>query len=722
MNSSTAPRCLCVSDRRPTPTYFSKVILPSPLISVAPFRRPSSAFVVEEAKDETYYLDILTEVTDADEMLAEHWEATAIGKSMKSTTALKPYRENEQLGCASFWGATEYVELLFDAETPLASDEDLALRGMFTPESLPEQVARLVNCYQESFLRPDLRDNSNAKRQPSLAVLQILDPLSNTLDFDTLPVFQGGRYTIQEHGPTHRGRSLTRTSSVVSAEVPATGEHWQLENDSVLQHATGQSLLPGLHHLCNITTCSVSVLYDRDIDDLYHATACFLGDCEDGECTCLSGKTRNFPVPGEDFVLANEYDDLSLSYGRSTEKDIFELIDEIVEVDMFDGSSTSHNDLEEPQPHPDPLFTTSQEMKGFVAYGRLLYPPILDNVSNVRDSDNVSDVSETDEAESLAPTQYPEITYVDADTQKCIAYTAFNQLFMLEEDEMRPVIHRDIPDEEDEAEAELSEHSFLYQERQAHEDPSPPSDNACPNKFWSDITSQPPALPHIRSKTQSGVRQQCAPYGLYSSNMSHHQRHLPRLTLATQLLPRPRPLSTVEKEQLSYPSPSFSGDSIDFADHRGFVKPLVDRRLGFLDLDDEDEENDVEPSLESPVRPSSPMHFAYEDIFTDAVWDSAPDLTLAQPSCSPCAATKSTSKFPSTLLFEAYEIEIHNHLMSMFGCLNNGRSSELAAVSNDLHWTLCALAHDYPAVALLRSLGAAVEILAERVAASILPS
>jgi hypothetical protein len=697
-------------------------MLPSSVISVAPLCRSSSSFVIEEAKDENYYLDILTEVTDADEMLAEQCEATATGKSTISTTALKPLRENEQLGCASFWGAAEYVELLFDAETPLASDEDLALRTMFAPEPLPERVARLVDSYQGSLLSPDLRDNSDAKRQLSLAVLQILDPLSHTLDFDTLPVFQEGRYTIPEHRSTRQGRSLARPSSVVPAEALATGEPWQLENDYVLQHATGQSLLPGLHHLCDITTCSVSVLYDRDIDDLYHATACFLGNCQDGECTCLDGKTRNFPVPGEDFVLADGCDDLNLPLGRSTEKDIFELIDELVEVDMFDGSNTCHNELEEPQPHPDPLFTTSREMKGFVAYGRLLYPPILDNVSNVRDSDNVSDVSEIDEAEGSAPTQYPEITYVDADTQKCIAYTAFNQLFMLEEDEMGPVIHRDIPDEEDEAEAELSEHSFLYQEGQAHENPSPPSGNACPKKSWSHITSQPPPLPHIRSKIQSGVRQQCAPYGLYSSNMSHHQRHLPRLTLATQLLPRPRPLSTAEEEQLSYPSPSSSGDSIDFADHRGFVKPLVDRRLGFLDLDDEDEENDVEPSLESAVRPSSAMYFAYEAIFTDAVWDSAPDLTLVQPSCSPCAATTSTSNFPSTLLFEAYEIEIHNHLTSMFGCLNNGRYSELVAVSNDLHWTLCALAHDYPAVALLSSLGAAVEILAERVAATILPS
>jgi hypothetical protein len=105
-------------------------------------------------------------------------------------------------------------------------------------------------------------------------------------------------------------------------------------------------------------------------------------------------------------------------------------------------------------------------------------------------------------------------------------------------------------------------------------------------------------------------------------------------------------------------------------------------------------------------------------MFTDAIWDTAPDLALAQPSRETYATITPAGCLPPPPLLEALEIEIHNRLTFIFNCLNNGRFDELPALSNDLHWNLCALVHDYPAMALLDSLGAAVEILVERTVAS----
>jgi hypothetical protein len=393
---------------------------------------------------------------------------------------------------------------------------------------------------------------------------------------------------------------------------------------------------------------------------------------------------------------------------------MFELIDELVDEDMFDMNDRHEDISEELQPCPDMILdTTSQDKKNLVEPGRLQYPPTLDDVSNVCDGENVSDISET---EGSSPTQRCELTYVDAETHNCIAYTAFNQLIIMEEDEKRPIIHRDIPDKEHELETDLNEHSYLYPNHEAHGASRPLRDNSYPSDIFFDSRSdisQPLALP--KSNIKPTVRQRCLPYGLYSSNLTQHQRRLPRLSLTTQLLPGPEPLSIVEEEYLSCSSSS-SEDSIVFGDHRGFTVPLLVRRQGFLD--DEDDEVNSEDDSASPVTTHSYPQRMCEDMFTDAIWDTTPNLALTQPSREPYATITPAGCLPPHPLLEALEIEIHNHLTFIFNCLNNGRFDELPALSSDLHWTLCALVHDYPAMALLDSLGAAVEILVERTVAS----
>lgn len=725
MNSSATSRHIRASSRRLTPPRFEDLNLPLTFESLTPLPRFPSASVIEETEDGNDYLDVLTEVTDADEAFAEQWEAVATEQSttpllkridsfdgvareadestsianirtMSTTITLKPIGEDEQPACASFCGAPEYVELLFDAETPHASDEDLALRSMFATSCLPEIATYTLLHHQERLLTPDPLDTSDLKLQPSLAVHESHDHILLASGFDASPVFREDRYTSPRLTCRRPGRSLTHTSLPAIKGDAATEECWQLEHDSVLRYATTCSFLPGRDSLRNITTCSLAIEYDRDIDDLHRATACFLSDCHDGECMCLDDRRSTYCVPGENFVLTDKNDDFRLSHSHPTAKDIFELMDELVDVDMFD-------------------------MKDGFGSGRLLYSPTLDDVSNACGSDNVSETSETNDKPGLSPPRSFEIAYVDADTHKCIAYTALNQLLSMQEDQPLPVAHRGIPDDDDYGSAELKEHNYLNLKDQAREAPLPLRDDPCPSRFWSNFTSgfaQPPALPQPNLGSQSAVRQQCLPFGLYSSNISHHRHCLSRLTLATQLVPAPKPLSTVDEEQLSWPSPSSSGDSIDFADHRGFMKSLEGRRQGFLADEDEDEGTYVEHGLGLPVMPSSSPHFTCEEMFTDAVWDSAPDLTLAQPNCELYAAATPTSRMPPAPPLEAFEIEVHDHLTFIFSCMNDGRYDELLALCNDLHWTLCVLVHDSPAMVVLDSLGAAVEILAEWIIAS----
>ena len=750
MSSSAAPRHASASGRRLTPPRIEELYLPSTFESLTPLPRFSSASVIEETEDGNDYLDVLTEVTDADDIFAEQWEAVASEQSptpplkridsfdfvsggvnepssiantrtMSTFTTLEPVKEDKQPACASFCRAPAYVELLFDAETPYASDEDLAHRSMFATGSLPEIETYPLFYHQERLLTPDLLDTSNLRLQPSLAVHESHDHVSLAPGFNTSQIFREDQHTIPELPCSRPGRSLTHPSLAATEGDVATQERWQLEHDPVLRYATNHSFLPGRDSLRNITTCSLTVEYDRDIEDLYRATACFLGDCHDGECTCLDNKRGTRRVPGEDFVLADKYDDFSLSSRYPTAKDIFELIDELADVDMFDVEDDFGNITKQPPVLLDTSFTSSPDMDAFVACGPLLYSPTLDDVSDVCDKDNVSETSETNEEPGLSPPRYAEIAYVDAETHKCVAYTALNQLLSMQEDRPRPVIHRDIPDDEDHGSAELKEHSCLNLEDQGRKSRISLRDDPCLSRFWSDFTSgigQPPAPPQPNLQNQSAVRQQCLPFGLYSSNLSHHQRRFPRLTLATQLVPASEPLSAVDEEQLSWPSPSSSEDSIGFADYRRFAKPLEERPQGFSDDEDEEGGTYVEHGLEAPTMPSLPPHLTCEDMFTDVVWDSAPDLTLTQPHCEPHAAATTTSRIPSASLLEAFETEVHTCLTFIFSCMNDGRYDELPVLCNDLYWTLCALAHDYPAMAVLDSLGAAVEILAERIIAS----
>jgi len=211
---------------------------------------------------------------------------------------------------------------------------------------------------------------------------------------------------------------------------------------------------------------------------------------------------------------------------------------------------------------------------------------------------------------------------------------------------------------------------------------------------------------------------QVGPHMMYSS----YQRPTVRLRRNVQLVLQPRRLDSVEEEGEGCLSPPSSADSLEFTMHCGVVKTLVTRRANFLD-DECDDEDELESSMSSPASHATetPTDGQYEEIFADAIWTVSPDLALTNLSHALSTAPVSPSSlqdFPSLLVLESFGTEIHNHLALIFDCMNNGRSRELPALSNDLNWALNALASGYPSMTLLGTLGVAVEILVERMVAS----
>ncbi|CAN9350745.1 unnamed protein product [Alternaria alternata] len=483
-------------------------------------------------------------------------------------------------------------------------------------------------------------------------------------------------------------------------------------------------MLPGLDHLRNITARSATIQYDHSIEDLYYATTFFLDDCQDGECSCLDGEMCSLRVPGENFMLANnddDDDDCSLSDMYPTTEDISQLIDEFVNADMFDVYEV-HTGISEVLPLDSGYFdTTPQDVKASKVIDQLLYPSSSNAASFTCDNESDSDVSDPD-AESLSLNHHPKLKYVDTDTDQSVAYTALNQLLAMEEEEPRPVIHRNTADEDEEpAEIGLAELVFLHPTAEGYATLLPLRNSLNPNRsspnLYSGISRTPaPVQPEL--SLQPTARQRCKPYGLYSSNRSRHQRQMPQLRVATQLLPNRQLLPIISEEESPCSGSSSSGDSLDFANHRGFVKPLESRRLGFLD--DDDSESPAMPISNSNCIPE-PLKTTdiedYEYMFTNAIWNTTPELTFVQPSQEAYFEIAPASAVPPSLL-EALEIEIHSRLTFMFNCMNSGILDELPALTSDLHWTLCALSDDYPVLTLLDSLGVAVEILVERMVAS----
>jgi hypothetical protein len=425
------------SGRRLTPSTIADITLPSTFSSLMPVWVSGPALVVEEAEA---YDDLLTDVTDADEIAAEQaneldsceqfdfdflniFTEDLDGPSGTQHIPESATEEDEQLDCLIPYPA-QYAEVLFDAATPYASDEDLALRATFAPEALPSQPACSVGA-EERSPTPELLDTSELKQQPTVAAHNFHDAVSGMLDCNFSPIADRFQETVSAYIP-RQGRSLMRpapmfeeafTEAPVIAETQPAAEPAQgkpkpvtanavpdclVEYDRVLRRITGTSFLPGLQHLCNITARPAFIQCDYNLD----------------------GKSEAFRVPGENFLLADNDDSYGLSVERPSAQSIFDIIDDLVDDEMLDEADTTDaspdvfdiideffdadmfdDDLDsqdnaniEELPRLGVFFDIStRTMVTFVAISQVLYPPTSHIVSNIADcdiDDNVSYMSD----------------------------------------------------------------------------------------------------------------------------------------------------------------------------------------------------------------------------------------------------------------------------------------------------------------------------------------
>jgi hypothetical protein len=309
------------SGRRLTPSTIADITLPSTFSSLMPVWVSGPAPVVEEAGT---YDDLLTYVTDADEIAAEQANEpdsceqfdfdflNIFTEDLDGPLGTQHIPESitkvdEQLDCLIPFPA-QYAEILFDAATPYASDEDLALRATFAPEALPSQTACSVGA-EEREPTTELLDTSELKQQPTVPVHNFRDTASGMLDYNFSPIADSFQDTVSAYIP-RQGRSLMRPAPMfvepaIEAPVitetqpatePAQGKPKPVtadivpdclyEYDRVLRRVTGASFLPGLHHLTNLTARPAFIQYDNNLD----------------------GKAEALRVLGENFLLA-DYDE-----------------------------------------------------------------------------------------------------------------------------------------------------------------------------------------------------------------------------------------------------------------------------------------------------------------------------------------------------------------------------------------------------------------------------
>ena len=765
------------SGRRLTPQTLAELSLPPTFSQLAPVWVSPGQAITDSGNEESY-TDILTNITEIDEAISDQARVAAKKRSSRCfhtrfdavhgvpervESPRRPHNgglrrtfaalevQKEDVGCTTASEPDGQVELLFDAEIPDASDDDLASRGGFAPSTTFARISLSRDPEGSLVLSPthELFDDSELKVQPTLAVDDTQDCISGVLNHYALPAAEHSEEIPPLFLSRREGRSLTRTAVPAKAtasiveEEGNEGTSTQIDYEQAFRRITGPSFLPGIDHLQNVNVRSAFLHYDDDIDNLFQATKLFLDDHHDGECGCLDGKPDVFRVPGENFLLTENEEDWGLSIQHPNAQSIFDVMDEVVCADMMDDDilMEAYSELSGFEmdgfvdidlrggrvPGPDDTAhswqvwdpsmrfdITSHMNLGFPELEKPLYAPRSSSISSFFEDCSSSDVSDiyAIDSDSSWPAQSSELSYVDTETQQLISYTAFNQLLHMNEDEVPPRIRQDLdgtyasrvkpPD--------ISE-KCLGGGPEVRPSDSPDSSRSSSSVFYvRPGPSQQPQMPEHESR----LHRRCPPHDLYSSNRSG-QISKPRLTIKTQLVPAPQLLATVaeeeEEEEALTPLSSPSSDvSLEFADPRGFVVPLQTRRENFLDdCDvDDDDVDDKDDDLES--------------MFTDAIWHASPDLALSRPDEIPFAIPTpppaSGRYIIASATLEQFEIEINSILALMFDCINRGQMHELAALSNHLYQALDAVPQDYPAMTAVRSLGVSVGILVERMVIS----
>jgi hypothetical protein len=664
----------------------------------------------------------------------------------------------------------ESTTLLFDIAAFADTAGKNTLYGSLCLEDVSVPFKRPIHQISEHLPTLGLLEPSDLPLQPTHPSDFLCDAVSQLLNYDCSNGNQA-QEAASEYASIRPGRLLTRPSPVYSEATfnkrtnvgkcdysfhSSDNRLYNPEADyeRVLRQITGHTFLPGIEHLSSVEARSAFITHDTDVQALQQATAEFLADSY--ECSFLGDKVSATALPGEKNFLADNDTDIGFSIQYPTAESLLSLIDQVVDSETLVEDFTSPPNFQHQQSthdmrtSPGTFFNISSSH--FADYATLYQLLRFSNdVSYVvcAQSDAVDDVSDTsdkiielamtqpaiishEEAEELTIILPSTLSYFDADTQQCIAYTAFNQLLMdLDNDETLPRIHH--------SNHGLEEDDFASNEGILEIDERSVSDvdeglditvvvSALPGQMGSTdfdfdldvngaqdgldaviaISAGPRAVDSLRSYSSTGRR----------------ARKRPPLAINTHLTDIVEVSSCEAKAQSESSS---SEGSIGFADQRGFVQPLSARRSDFLNDEDSDDGHETSQSA-TPSEPSAstssnliPAYPAVEDaceLFKNPVWHYGPVLELTFPLTPTGVYSPAANAFPDTDILEAIETEILRLMQYMFQCIHAGRSAELQALGSDLSWALSAIADVFPSFIVLEHLGTTVEILLGIIVAS----
>ncbi|KAF2820599.1 hypothetical protein CC86DRAFT_411897 [Ophiobolus disseminans] len=535
---------------------------------------------------------------------------------------------DEQQACRPYPAGTD---ILFDSATPDETGEELALRAIFDPKEFPALFMCPVKLVDEYPPSPELLDDGDDLRlYPTLvAAAPLHDPVSHMLDFHphcneaqeaaSVYVPRPGR-SLMRMPPSHESGSVSRRrDSLFLDDGNGPRNSSEVEYNRAISRITQGAFLPSIDHLSNIESRSAFITYDKDTKAAEPTTPPISNECRTGKCTCLvyhsdvhvrgSGSSSQYPTGESLFVL----------FDNIIDNDVF-VVDNVLDAPKAahptqDKSSRMNQALPSVLHTRLPLATVfspgasydaiRSSYADYRARNQLMNKLFFDLADMVcaqpAAAADISDMAEEDICSSPIP-QPTELTYLDADIQQHVGYTAFNTLCIeLDDTETLPRIHHSQDDFDDddshlvEGVVEIGELFFSNSTADSEISSSQDVEPDVPVEICLyDDLYQLPLLTRTppRSRSLNSMR------SLSNFPKINNRRRHPRLAIAPQL----SDIEEVSSNEDNLPSSSSSsGSFIDFADQRGFVQTLATRRTDFLDDEGSEDDGVVPQSAGSSV-------------------------------------------------------------------------------------------------------------------------
>jgi len=645
--------------------------------------------------------------------------------------------------------SAQATTLLFDADVPYDSDEELALNNDFHSEATketpaPESVQQTI----ERSPTPELLDTSDLKLQPIITG-PLRDHVSEMLDFDIYEVQE----TASEYVPKREGRPLiypmplhTVAEDVEQEDLPMQELIFSssdgipcisdAECHSVLYQIPARPFLPGLEHLTHIESRAAFISYDHDFEALAQASVELLDDHLHFESPCLGDNVSDVLLPGENFLLitCSNQTDATFSMQYPSAESLLSLIDDLSDCEdpPHPAPRPGSAQLESPHvvdvPRPGDIFDAcSLQFVGYMALEQVMakFNVVSDSDSPHSDEcDTDSDMSE-DEDDELPMSQPSQLTYYDADSQQFTGYMAFNQLLMdINNDDSLSHVHRE--DENLGSDfASVDSVREIGDLRVANgatpsQGPVIQSQSHSPDYNIVDISYDP----NCSEIQTSGTTTPRSIKTLQSFVRRQSSRRRPKWIIQTQL-------SDIGEDDSQAPCSPEAFDTIsDFAECRGFVKPTSARRVNFLDDSDDDDDMDrpqssphsagntslpgLEPSISAPA---SPVVEHVITLFDNEIWHQEVDLFIAMPLTPVDPCLPSADQFPPAEVLNSLETELFELMALLYFRLSSDQFTKALALGSDLQWALSAITGVYPRLRLMQRLSNTVEILLKRVVA-----